>query len=53
VREDKHLRFIAEKVVHQPPVVATYAEGRGWKCFGWSAVKNKCVYAPVRACIMR
>lgn len=41
VREDKHLRFIAEKVVHQPPVVASYAEGKGWRTIGWSAVKNK------------
>ncbi|CEH14171.1 Oxysterol-binding protein [Ceraceosorus bombacis] len=41
VREDQHLRFVAEKVVHQPPVVATYAEGKGWRCHGWSAVKNK------------
>lgn len=41
VRDDKHLRFIAEKVVHQPPIVATYAEGKGWHAVGWSAVKNK------------
>ncbi|GAC97147.1 likely oxysterol-binding protein [Pseudozyma hubeiensis SY62] len=41
VREDKHLKFLAEKVVHQPPVVAFYAEGKGWKAQGWSAVKNK------------
>ena len=41
VREDKHWRFLAEKVVHQPPVVAFYAEGKGWKAQGWSAVKNK------------
>ncbi|PWN23725.1 hypothetical protein BCV69DRAFT_264967 [Microstroma glucosiphilum] len=41
VREDKHLRFIAEKVVHQPPIVASYAEGNGWHLSAWSAVKNK------------
>lgn len=41
VREDKHWKFLAEKVVHQPPVVAFYAEGKGWKAQGWSAVKNK------------
>ncbi|UZJ54653.1 hypothetical protein CBS101457_003973 [Exobasidium rhododendri] len=41
VREEKNFRFIAEKVVHQPPIVATYAEGKGWKCQGWSSVKNK------------
>ncbi|EST06283.1 Oxysterol-binding protein [Kalmanozyma brasiliensis GHG001] len=41
VREDKNLKFLAEKVVHQPPIVAFYAEGKGWKAQGWSAVKNK------------
>ncbi|KAK0525818.1 Oxysterol-binding protein 3 [Tilletia horrida] len=41
VREQKHMRFLAEKVVHQPPVVAFYAEGKGWKAQGWSSVKNK------------
>lgn len=41
VREDKNIRFLAEKVVHQPPIVATFAEGKGWKVQGWSAVKNK------------
>ncbi|SNX82500.1 related to OSH3 - Member of oxysterol-binding protein family [Melanopsichium pennsylvanicum] len=41
VREDKQWKFLAEKVVHQPPVVALYAEGKGWKAQGWSAVKNK------------
>lgn len=41
VREDVNLRFIAEKVVHQPPIVATYAEGKGWHCEGWNTVKNK------------
>ncbi|SJX61195.1 related to OSH3-Member of oxysterol-binding protein family [Sporisorium reilianum f. sp. reilianum] len=41
VRDDQHWRFLAEKVVHQPPVVAFYAEGKGWKAQGWSAVKNK------------
>lgn len=41
VREDKHLRFVAEKVVHQPPIVASYAEGKGWKCIAYSSVKNK------------
>ncbi|KAK0565248.1 Oxysterol-binding protein 3 [Tilletia horrida] len=41
VREQRHIRFLAEKVVHQPPVVAYYAEGKGWKAQGWSSVKNK------------
>lgn len=41
VREDRNLRFIAEKVAHHPPVLALYADGKGWKCEGWSVVKNK------------
>lgn len=41
VRDDRNLRFVAEKVVHQPPIVAHYAEGKGWHCVGWAAVKNK------------
>lgn len=41
VRDDRGLRFVAEKVVHQPPIVASYAEGKGWHAVGWSAVKNK------------
>ena len=41
VRGDRRLRFVAEKVVHRPPVVATYAEGRGWHTGSWSSVKNK------------
>ena len=27
--------------MHRPPVVATYAEGRGWHTGSWSSVKNK------------
>ena len=41
VRSDGRLKFLAEKVVHQPPVVATYAEGKGWKAYGCSSMKNK------------
>lgn len=41
VRPDKRMRFLAEKVVHQPPVTAMYAEGKGWQVSGWSSVKNK------------
>lgn len=41
VREDKHLKFVAEKVVHQPPIVASYAEGKNWSCSSQSSVKNK------------
>ncbi len=40
-RNDGRLKFLAEKVVHQPPVVATYAEGKGWKAVGCSSMKNK------------
>ncbi|WFD35660.1 Oxysterol-binding protein 3 [Malassezia cuniculi] len=41
VRADRRLRFVAEKVVHRPPIMATYADGEGWKAYGWSTVKNK------------
>lgn len=41
VREDRQLRFVAEKVLHHPPVMAYHAEGKGWKADGWSSVKNK------------
>lgn len=41
VRTDRRLRFVAEKVVHRPPIVAVYAEGKNWSVEGWSTVKNK------------
>lgn len=41
VRDGGRLKFIAEKVVHNPPIVATYAEGQGWRAHGWSTVKQK------------
>lgn len=41
VRADRRLRFVAEKVEHRPPVVASYADGNGWKAYGWNTVKNK------------
>ncbi|CAI5502473.1 unnamed protein product [Closterium sp. Naga37s-1] len=31
---DKGFRFISEKVVHHPPIVAAHCEGRGWRFWG-------------------
>lgn len=41
VRDGGRLKFIAEKVVHNPPIVAVHAEGHGWRSHGWSTVKQK------------
>ncbi|WFD18346.1 Oxysterol-binding protein 3 [Malassezia caprae] len=41
VRADRDMHFIAEKVVHRPPVVASYCFGKGWKVSAASSVKNK------------
>ena len=41
VRADRKLNFIAEKVVHRPPVTASYAYGAGWRTTAAGTVKNK------------
>lgn len=41
VRTDRDLFFVAEKVVHRPPIVAAYAQGKGWKATSCGTVKNK------------
>ena len=41
VRPDKGFRFLAEKVVHHPTVVAAAAEGRGWTFSGDADVRSK------------
>ncbi|WFD07698.1 Oxysterol-binding protein 3 [Malassezia vespertilionis] len=41
VRADRRLHFVAEKVVHRPPIVASYAFGKGWKVSASGTVKNK------------
>jgi len=41
VRTDREMHFVAEKVVHRPPVVASYCFGKGWKVSAASSVKNK------------
>lgn len=41
VRADRDLFFVAEKVVHRPPIVAAYAQGKGWKASSSGTVKNK------------
>ncbi|KAI6133233.1 hypothetical protein EDD16DRAFT_1890827 [Pisolithus croceorrhizus] len=39
--EDTRMRFIAEKVSHNPVVVAYHAEGNGWQLDGKSAGRTK------------
>ncbi|KAF8446140.1 Oxysterol-binding protein-domain-containing protein [Boletus edulis BED1] len=39
--EDIRMKFIAEKVSHNPVVIAYYAEGDGWELHGTSAGKTK------------
>ncbi|WFD42124.1 Oxysterol-binding protein 3 [Malassezia psittaci] len=41
IRADRDLHFVAEKVVHRPPIVAAYAYGKGWKAHSCGTVKNK------------
>ncbi|KAM3579255.1 Oxysterol-binding protein 3 [Umbelopsis sp. WA50703] len=41
IRPDKGFRFIAEKVKHNPPVVAAYAESRNFRFWQNAAVKSK------------
>ncbi|KAJ4803050.1 hypothetical protein LUZ62_015616 [Rhynchospora pubera] len=38
---EKGLRFFSEKVSHHPMVMACHCEGRGWKFWGDSELKNK------------
>lgn len=40
-RPDLGLRLVAEKVDHQPPVIACHADGSGWVYDATSAAKNK------------
>ncbi|KAI5991609.1 Oxysterol-binding protein-domain-containing protein [Pisolithus albus] len=39
--EDSRMRFIAEKVSHNPVVIAYHAEGNGWQLDGKSAGRTK------------
>jgi hypothetical protein len=39
--EDSRMKFIAEKVVHNPLVIAYHAEGEGWEITGTSSAKTK------------
>jgi len=39
--EDVRMKFIAEKVSHNPVVIAYHAEGDGWELHGTSAGKTK------------
>lgn len=38
---EKGVRFVAEKVVHHPTIIAAHAEGRGWALDGDADVKSK------------
>lgn len=39
--EDSRMRFIAEKVCHNPVVLAFHAEGNAWKLYATSGGKTK------------
>ncbi|KAJ3108239.1 hypothetical protein HDU97_001773 [Phlyctochytrium planicorne] len=41
IREDKNFRFIAEKVCHHPPIMACYAQSKGYTFFQDNLVKTK------------
>lgn len=39
--EDVRMKFIAEKVCHNPVVLAYHAEGEGWELYATSSGKTK------------
>lgn len=39
--EDVRMKFIAEKVVHHPFVMAYHAEGEGWELYATNSGKTK------------
>ena len=39
--EDPRMRFIAEKVCHNPVILAYHAEGNGWELYATSGGKTK------------
>jgi hypothetical protein len=39
--EDQRMRFIAEKVCHNPLEMAYHAEGRKWELYGTSSARTK------------
>ena len=39
--EDVRTKFVAEKVSHNPPIMACHAEGNGWEFWATSGAKNK------------
>ncbi|KAH9446715.1 hypothetical protein Pst134EA_030621 [Puccinia striiformis f. sp. tritici] len=41
IRPEKGLKFISEKVVHHPPMIAAYAEGKNWKLEINSSARQK------------
>ncbi|KNZ57494.1 uncharacterized protein VP01_2143g2 [Puccinia sorghi] len=41
IRSDKGMKFLSEKVVHHPPMIAAYAEGKNWKLEINSSARQK------------
>ncbi|KAA1107140.1 hypothetical protein PGT21_003767 [Puccinia graminis f. sp. tritici] len=41
IRPDKGMKFLSEKVVHHPPMIAAYAEGKNWKLEINSSARQK------------
>jgi oxysterol-binding protein-related protein 3/6/7 len=39
--EDPRMKFVAEKVSHNPVILAYHAEGEGWELYATSAGKTK------------
>ena len=39
--EDQRMKFIAEKVRHNPLEIAYHAEGRKWELYGTSSARTK------------
>lgn len=39
--EDVRMKFLAEKVSHNPVIIAYHAEGKGWELNATSAGKTK------------
>jgi len=41
IRPEKGMKFLSEKVVHHPPMIAAYAEGKNWKLEINSSARQK------------
>lgn len=38
--EEPRMKFIAEKVSHNPFIMAYHAEGENWELYGWFLVRS-------------